>query len=109
MKEILKTVYYCDHCKKHFISKYFAEKHEKQCNKNPENQRACIYCPFLEKQDAIQIIDSDERHVKALVCTAFNYAVYPPRVEINKNPMELVDIDNYPMPKFCDTETNPFK
>ena len=51
MKELIKKVYYCDHCKKHGLSKPKMEHHEKICFKNPENNRPCFDCMNLEKID----------------------------------------------------------
>ena len=112
MRIIEKTIYYCDHCNKYYLSKYFAEKHEKFCSRNPENERACFGCQYLDKSKAQSYYDAydgeRERNVKILFCEKFNCGVYPPKVEINQNSLELVDLENYPMPKNCDTFINPF-
>ena len=42
MKTIVKPVYYCDYCKKRYLHKGFAEKHEKHCTANPN--RICRMC-----------------------------------------------------------------
>lgn len=44
-----KEVYYCDHCKKHGLSKYLMTKHEKFCGSNPANRHACYQdCKHLK-------------------------------------------------------------
>ena len=106
MKTVIKPVYYCDHCKKHFISKYFAEKHEIECGKNPENDRACFNCPFLHKQTFDLYFDTwdgeDVRKVDVLFCQKFEKGVYPPKVERKGNFFDFGDFLNEPMPKECD-------
>jgi hypothetical protein len=37
-----KLVYYCEHCKKRYLSKHHCEKHEKRCTHN--RQRTCGFC-----------------------------------------------------------------
>lgn len=36
MRATTKTVYYCDHCRKHGLSRVAMEKHERVCTLNPE-------------------------------------------------------------------------
>lgn len=50
MKTITKPVYYCEHCKKHGLSKHAMEHHEQFCNKNPINKRACYGCLNLKEE-----------------------------------------------------------
>ena len=42
MKFKTKKVYYCDFCKKHGLSSYWIQKHEKHCTLNPN--RECRMC-----------------------------------------------------------------
>ncbi len=42
-----KPVYYCEHCKKRYLSRHHGEKHEKRCTKNPG--RACGFCKDKER------------------------------------------------------------
>lgn len=53
-----KEIYKCEHCRKLYQIKRFTELHEKMCNKNPENQRACFTCKFLEKKETALCYDS---------------------------------------------------
>jgi len=112
MKTINKPVHYCEHCNKYYLSKYFAEKHEKICFKNPENKRACFGCEFLDKQVTKGYFDAfDGQHetkYTVLVCMKFNCGVYPPKFEINQNFIDMLDIENEAMPKECDKINNPF-
>lgn len=39
MRVLIKKVYYCDHCKRHGLSRAAMEKHERYCTLNPE--RVC--------------------------------------------------------------------
>lgn len=105
MKTIIKPVYYCDYCKKHFLSKYFAENHEKGCVKNPENERPCFTCGHLQMQTFDLFFDTwsgeSSRKVDVLFCTKFENGVYPPKVERKGNFFDLIDFINKPMPKEC--------
>lgn len=47
MIEKTKTVYYCQHCKKHGLSKHAMERHEKYCMSDPNNIPACFNCKHL--------------------------------------------------------------
>ena len=106
MKTIIKPVYYCDYCKKHFISKYFAEKHEIFCHKNPKNDRACFNCRHLSRETFDYYFDTgfgeSSRKVDILFCNKLEIGVYPPKVEIKKNFFDFGDFLNEPMPKNCD-------
>jgi len=42
MKTVKKNVYYCDHCKKKGLAKFYVVKHEKGCTNNPN--RVCGLC-----------------------------------------------------------------
>lgn len=39
MRTVRKNVYYCEHCRKHGLSRVSMERHERHCTLNP--QRAC--------------------------------------------------------------------
>ncbi|MDY6867018.1 MAG: hypothetical protein SVT56_03815 [Chloroflexota bacterium] len=57
MKSVIKTVYYCDHCGKRYLSKYWGEKHEKHCTLNPN--RDCRMCDYVGTLNNIpEILDS---------------------------------------------------
>lgn len=42
MREKKLTAYYCDHCNKRLLSKFYMARHEKHCTLNPE--RSCRLC-----------------------------------------------------------------
>ena len=44
MREVTKKVYYCDFCKRHGLSRFAMEKHERHCTLNPE--RICRWTLF---------------------------------------------------------------
>ena len=105
MKTVTKPVYYCDYCKKYFISKYFAEKHENICSKNPQNNRACFNCKHLQKETFDLYFDTwsgeDSKKVDVLFCVKLEKGVYPPKVEMKGNFFDFGDFLNEPMPKEC--------
>ena len=47
----VKEIYKCEYCRKIYQVKRFAEAHEVVCKKNPDNNRACFGCEFLEKKE----------------------------------------------------------
>lgn len=101
-----KELYYCDHCNKMYQRKHAAIKHEKYCNKNPENKRACFNCQYLEMKVFDFYYDSyageEITKVEAFYCGKVDKAVYPPKVERSfKGPYEFGDLENVKMPKEC--------
>lgn len=108
MKTKETTVYFCDHCNKLYQRKYFAEKHEKMCAKNPDNNRACHFCIHLEKVDYLMYADmyNGETHytIDVLHCHKLKKYLHPPQVEIKGNAIDLGDEINEPMPKECDDQ-----
>lgn len=79
------------------------EYHELTCVKNPENKRACFGCKFIAMREDIIFIDAYngtlEKKISALFCSKYNIYVYPPKVEIKGNMLDLEN--NEPMPKEC--------
>jgi len=41
VRVVTKNVFYCDHCRKHGLSRYAMENHERKCTLNPK--RACLW------------------------------------------------------------------
>lgn len=107
MKSKLKTVYYCDHCKKKGLVKSKMKRHEKLCNANPANKRPCFNCEYLTKRQTSIYIDqpdygSDgERRVDLFYCTKHEQFKYTPKNQVKGNRFELGDHFNEPMPKEC--------
>lgn len=50
MKTKIKDVYYCDHCKKHGLSRLAMVKHENVCYLNPINAHPCRDCRWMEAE-----------------------------------------------------------
>ena len=42
MRTAIKKVYYCDYCKKHYLSSHWCKRHEEKCTMNPN--RLCNLC-----------------------------------------------------------------
>lgn len=107
MKTITKPVYYCEHCKKHGLSKPKMEHHENICFHNPKNFRPCFECANLNKK-AVSIYSNYsngnewERKVELFHCKAKECFLYTPQNEIKGNYFELGDDFNEPMPHVCD-------
>jgi hypothetical protein len=73
MREATKKVYYCDHCKKHGLSRPAMEKHERVCTMNPD--RVCRWT-----------IDATEGHA--------DFSLRDVIVELQRRaPLEQEDID----------------
>lgn len=100
-----KEIYKCEHCNKLYQRKWLCEKHELICTKNPENKRACFGCNNLKKVDQAIFFDTwngeGSSRVKICFCKKLNQFVYPPKVEIKNNMIDLGDVSNEPMPKEC--------
>jgi len=109
MKIEIKEIYKCDHCKKLYQIKNAAIKHEKSCSKNPENNRPCFNCSYLEKSKTVVYSnyygEEWERSVDLLFCASKKIFLFPPKVEIKGNQYET-DEPNEPMPKQCDVYDN---
>ena len=56
MKTIKKNVYYCDHCKKKGLAKFYIVKHEKGCTLNPN--RICGLCESSEISELVNKLKS---------------------------------------------------
>ena len=110
------TIYICEHCRKVYQIKSFAEKHEKYCTKNPINNRPCMSCNRLEMVKRIYYgegVDIDghytenEKNINLLFCKDKNQYLYPLLVERKGNwylqeNIQDGEIENNPMPKQCD-------
>src|SRR6478736_5854849 len=85
MKESIKKVYQCDHCKRNMFVKSACEKHEIWCTKNPENIAACEGCKNLEEVDVEYYFDTyngeSSNTVRCFKCTAKNIELYPLKAE----------------------------
>ena len=106
MKTITKEIYFCDFCNKLYQRKHACIEHEKRCNSNPDNHRACFGCDYCVKkeieysaygivQDGVYV--EQKMIVNILYCMKLKKYVYPPSVEHKNNPFELGDEFNDPM------------
>jgi hypothetical protein len=100
-----KKVYQCEHCRKIYQVKRFAEAHERACAKNPENNRACFGCKYLNKKEYFLYYDTPlgeyTRTLNILHCSKKEIFLYPPKVERKGTYFDLGDELNEPMPKNC--------
>ena len=98
---IIKTLetYRCEHCRKLFVQKPAAERHEDRCKRNPDNFRPCFACEHLTKVNA-NLIDED-RGIETLRCRKRNVFLYTP---INQKKGRIYDVgeDSEAMPVGCD-------
>ena len=51
-----RTIYRCDHCSKHRLTKQAAARHELFCRHNPENKHKCFGCEHLVHTEAAAAI-----------------------------------------------------
>lgn len=109
MKELTKKVYYCDHCKKHGLSKGAMSRHEKWCNYNPENRRACEGCKCLDETTISYVVDEGTegqhtRNSKTFWCVKLSKMLYPVKAEKKDLPNKFPHIfaEQSPMPKTCE-------
>lgn len=68
-----RTIFRCDHCTTHRLSKGAAERHEQFCKANPNNKHRCFGCQHLVvgPREA-----SDDRSMKEFACAHFNQRLY---------------------------------
>lgn len=104
-----REIYKCGHCRKLYQIKSACIKHEIQCSNNPENDRACFGCVFLEKKEVLHYSDDpmcEGWKVNVLHCSKIDSYLYPPKVEIKGNMYNEFNlagnIENNPMRKDCD-------
>ena len=111
MKQEIKEVFYCDHCKKHLFRKSSMIRHEKLCLNNPENHKKCLSgCKHFEMINHIVFFDRFdnednyiEKKVNVFRCNKFDKLMFPFSIE-RKKLHEKFDTysDQEPMPKDCE-------
>ncbi len=106
MKIETKEIYKCEYCNKLYQIKRFAERHEIDCKRNPDNYRKCLdWCSHLKKKSTMDYYDQydgeHEQSISLLYCKKKNIFLYPPKVEHAKKWFELGDELNEPMPTEC--------
>ena len=109
MKTKTKPVYYCDHCKKHGLSRPAMAHHEAICRSNPANLRPCFDCVNLTKSGTTIFYDNpdgtdDERTVSVMYCSAHKKCLHTPQNAIKGNVLDLGDYLNEPMPLECNEQ-----
>lgn len=113
MKIEVKEIYFCEYCNKLYQRKHACLYHEKLCFKNPDNVRPCFDCEYLIMKDC-ETTESyydgygeRESIVKKSLfyCDEKKWYLYPPKVEIKNNFIELGDEQNLPMPRKCDEQS----
>lgn len=107
------TLYKCDHCGKKLQRKHAMEAHEKKCSSNPENDRMCSSCIFLEKvnisyEPHVQSYEGTLNSSICFKCTKKDIFMFPVSFEYsNKGVPPYVEyqgeeIIQQPMLKECD-------
>ena len=110
MKQEIKEVFYCDHCKKHLFRKSAMTRHEKLCLNNPENHKKCLSgCKFLETIEQIVSFGTDYegdiiyKTVTSFKCAKFDKLMFPFSIERKSLHLRFdTYADQEPMPKECD-------
>lgn len=106
-----RTTFHCDFCSKYVFSKGAMTTHEKNCNSNPANDKACYGCDFLEKTTLEVYFDSgryeedgDLKEVEVFRCSKLDKYIYPFSIERKKLPERYPQTyqDQEPMPKKCE-------
>lgn len=108
MKESIRKVYTCDHCKKKYFVKSACEKHEEWCYQNPKNFLPCFQgCKYLDEVVVEINIDCENpyspynRSSKTLYCNKLKKIMYTLSAE-RRGLVERYNLegqDQFPMPK----------
>ena len=69
MKQQTKTVYFCDHCTKYYLTKHHINRHEKICSYNAENHYKCNRCKHQNDTGASK---------NGFLCSAYASFVFKP-------------------------------
>ena len=99
------TVYQCEHCKRKMFVKSAMERHEKYCEKNPDNFKACSVCKYIKSARIEYYTENDEARVaNGFKCTKLNRILYPTKAERKGLPEKYPETfeGQYPMPNECE-------
>lgn len=85
MKESIKKVFQCDHCKRNMFVKHACIKHEDNCSKNPKNFHACGGCAYLQETEVEYWVKQNYNYesggysntVRGFKCTKLDKELYP--------------------------------
>lgn len=94
------TLHICEHCGKYYIRKYFCEKHENLCKKNPANIPACYGCKFLSKETLTIDTEHNSYDVQSFFCSKKQEYLKPIISEKRGSTINYC-IDNEVMPIEC--------
>lgn len=108
------TIYKCDFCKKELKRKHAMISHEKQCNCNPDNFKACTQgCIYLQMEkvplyfeqghDPYEGTTYYQQEKEVFKCTKLDKLMYPFSIEKRDLPNRYPSTfeDQEPMPKVC--------
>ena len=106
-----RTLYRCDFCTKHRLTKAAATRHELFCRHNPDNKHKCFSCEHLVRTDAAGAIGPDGKMQYAgrqsFTCAKFGNDMYTYVAERRNIVEKLGDVSR--MPNECDGyETEAF-
>lgn len=84
------TVYKCEFCKKHYLHKHHATKHELKCRFNPNNRHKCFeYCVHLEKEKNPIYTGGDSEYIKGyetnFFCKKYQKSLHSYKAEHSNN------------------------
>lgn len=103
------TVYQCEHCKRKMFVKSAMERHEKWCDSNPDNAKACVGCKHLEETRIEWHYDSyyygtGTASSKGVRCIKLDKLLYPLKAERKGLPDKYPETfeGQDPMPKECE-------
>lgn len=96
-----RTLYRCDYCMKHRLTKAAAVRHELFCRYNPNNRHKCFDCEHLVRTDAAAAIgaDGELKHEgrQAFTCAKFGHDMYTYVAERRKIVEKLGDVIRMPL------------
>lgn len=109
MRTETKSVYYCEHCNKHGLSKSAMTKHERWCSKNPINHKACYGCKYSKEEPFkldTGIMSDDEVLImwtRKYKCLADGHFMFTIRAEKKGLPEKYPEVfkDQSRMPAVC--------
>ena len=99
-----RTLYKCDHCNKHRLTKAAAARHELFCRHNPNNQHRCFGCQFLSVEREIVGVRANGEPLacayQTFTCAKTGQDMYSYVAERRKMLAKLGDVER--MPLACD-------
>lgn len=109
------TLYKCDFCKKELKRKHAMIKHERLCERNPENAKVCHFCEHLETIEKQVWFDNPYYHpdhtnddgeykkVKVFRCKKLDKLMFPFSIEKRELHKKYETFsEQEPMPILCE-------